>query len=549
MPIKIVSTPRVRGRGRGRGGGTARGRGGGRGGSTTVSSSTTPASGAETAATQATAFVSRDTARSTASATPAPASAPSTRTRLSTAPAAGAKGGPLNIMLNFSLTRAGSEIGRNPSNTVKAGPKKLATLVENDKIDAEHDSEDEIPAGGLHTVGQKCQQEGEGSTQRKCSATLWGDRTHMLTTIPAPDVQVLQVTSNKRGRSPKIVPETIPEEAQDNQVSSSSVCKSHISQPSPDLQVDPKVSKILDHLKSSSEVLIELPELYDECDPDKVRPYTGTQLMHIYLKAHRLQLVDICDLVIDTWIRAFHAQRSRDVRADPSNGLWRRNSVLKKRRARFEGAHHQAGLEYDEPVEFGWNAPVYKLSAEDPTLDRDVISFDSTLLGELYAHTPVNCGARRLWSDAMVLAGDKATRMFVDTARHGFVWPQGFKDDVMKTSLRILRRKVTLKIEESSEGAWCKRYHGHGAERVCYRAAAAAVAAARVKATEDENRKRKGKEVGKEINAGWSSDEDSDEDSDGMEEALRRGLEEDEDEDEDDDKDDGWRASKRQRME
>jgi hypothetical protein len=34
----------------------------------------------------------------------------------------------------------------------------------------------------------------------------------------------------------------------------------------------------------------------------------------------------------------------------------------------------------------------------------------------------------------------------------------------------MVRRKLTLKIEESTEGAWCKRYHQHGRhEQPCYR--------------------------------------------------------------------------------
>lgn len=49
-------------------------------------------------------------------------------------------------------------------------------------------------------------------------------------------------------------------------------------------------------------------------------------------------------------------------------------------------------------------------------------------------------------------------------------WPADLLYDVMCTSMRLVRRRLTLKIEESAEGAWCKRYHEHGRHGLpCYR--------------------------------------------------------------------------------
>ncbi|KAF2124895.1 hypothetical protein P153DRAFT_370787 [Dothidotthia symphoricarpi CBS 119687] len=40
----------------------------------------------------------------------------------------------------------------------------------------------------------------------------------------------------------------------------------------------------------------------------------------------------------------------------------------------------------------------------------------------------------------------------------------------MCTSLRMVGKKLTLKIEETQEGAWCKRYHEHAKHGMpCYR--------------------------------------------------------------------------------
>ncbi|KAF2849104.1 hypothetical protein T440DRAFT_508892 [Plenodomus tracheiphilus IPT5] len=548
MTTKFVTTGRRRSRGRGSGAARGSTRGGGRGSS--MSKSTTPAPATVTSATEprAAAPVPRAAARQSASATPAPtAGAPPPTTRTSQGPVGGLPR--LKLKLNVLGVRADSGYHRAFSNAPvldeethgkpdeEADP-DIDALFEDDGVGVEEgtvepDSEDDLPTADVDTdtrrsgrAVKKVRHEDYDYGSEDAQAAEEDHKQEQQNSSQQPSVQILQVaesTATKRGRLPR----TLPNVTRDAQVTP----RVKISKPLPslvqntnELQPDPRVLEILNHLKSSTEVLTELPELYDHQESGKVLPYTATQLMHIYLIAHHLKLWNICDLVSDTWIRAFHSQRSRDARVTLNDRLWRKNRVLEKRHFRYEQAK-KAGRVPDEPKEFEKNAPEYNISVEDPSLHQDVLSFDSTLLSELYAHTPSTCGARRLWADAMVLAGDKASRMFEQSDKRGFKWDEELKGDVMKTSLRMLRRKVTLKIEESSEGAWCQRYHMHG-EADCYRKVAARWVA---------NGGNAG-QVAREGagNAGWSSDEDSD----GMGEMIRRGLEE-----------EGARGAKRRRLE
>ncbi|KAH9872338.1 hypothetical protein IAQ61_005173 [Plenodomus lingam] len=533
MPIKMVNTGR--GRGRGRGGGTARGRGGGRGGSKKLSA--TPAPKATTTTSQTTRSRSNATTRLSASDTPGP----NHTARVATAPASSSA---QKLKLNFSATRAGSSAGRTSSNTQarhernsskdneKADGEPSAPLLQGDDVDGEHESDDRVPSENIDTGARR-----SGRVVKKLRHEDF-DYGSDVPQAAEPEQKrgksFKRKCPLKRGRSsrPSPVPKATPQAAPDVQVSSSPTSASPVIHEIHNLQIEPKVLEIMTHVKSSPETLAELPELHN--DKNSVTPYTGTQLMHLYLTAHNLKLFDICDLVTDTWIRALHTQRRRDARAN-SSGLWRPNHVLEKRLTRYLNARNEGRIP-DDPMEFERNPPDYNLSVQDPRLDPDVLSFDSTLLGELYTHTPSDCGARRLWSDAITLAGDKAAHMFANSTHRGFVWNQELKDDVMKTSLRMLRRKITLKIEESTEGAWCDRYHEHGKKGICYRAKAAQEAR-----REAEREAERAEEGQVEANAGWSSS--SDEDSDGMEDMILKELENDEG-----DEDREGMGAKRQRL-
>lgn len=63
----------------------------------------------------------------------------------------------------------------------------------------------------------------------------------------------------------------------------------------------------------------------------------------------------------------------------------------------------------------------------------------------------------------------EAARKKGEEVHHELVW------NVMQSALRMVRRRLTLKCEESTEGAWCRRYHEHGrgGGGRCYREVAA----------------------------------------------------------------------------
>ena len=134
--------------------------------------------------------------------------------------------------------------------------------------------------------------------------------------------------------------------------------------------------------------------------------------------------------------------------------MWRKNKPLGK-----IFAEKKKGFKTDV-YDFG-------MDVQDPEVNLlDVTRFSPERLRELYTHTRPKCGARLLWADAMALCGRK---MENDIVKRSDVWPKELFFDVMCTSLRLVGRKLTLKIEEKYEGAWC-RYHEHAKHGLpCYR--------------------------------------------------------------------------------
>tara|TARA_R110002003_G_scaffold130_16_gene12283 strand:+ start:4147 stop:4965 length:819 start_codon:yes stop_codon:yes gene_type:complete len=216
----------------------------------------------------------------------------------------------------------------------------------------------------------------------------------------------------------------------------------------------------LQSLSSSARTAIELPEISEQDAPDKEKSYSATFLMHLYIVAYKASLWSLCDLVADTWIRAFHAlRRLAEKQGKEELELWRPNKGLMTRRPRG----------YAEPKEYG-----AKLRTEDPLLDDDVTDFDPDLLRLLYQSTAAGCGARMLWADSMALAGSKLEHVMGRKKGRDEKWHPDLVYDIMLTGLRMCRRKLTLKIEETTEGAWCKRYHEHAKHGLrCYRETAA----------------------------------------------------------------------------
>ena len=215
--------------------------------------------------------------------------------------------------------------------------------------------------------------------------------------------------------------------------------------------VSSDVSNILNALQSTSEVQVDLPNL---TGPDGSKNYTSAVLFELYLQCYKNHLWNYCDLIADTWIRALHKANKRSQRKKcPSEYMWRENRALEK-------VFAQKGKGFKK------NAPDYGLDVEDPAMDRDVTALDPARLSDLFTHTDEGCGARLLWADAMALGGQKVEH---EITQNPAVWPKDLFYDVMCTSLRLVRRKLTLKIEEKYEGAWC-RYHEHAKhKRPCYR--------------------------------------------------------------------------------
>lgn len=234
-----------------------------------------------------------------------------------------------------------------------------------------------------------------------------------------------------------------------------------------DLDVEPRVSELVGKLRDSPKTLIDLPTIANAETNDRNDPYTAKFLVRLYLVCFNRKLWNLCDLIVDTWIRKLHTVRAL-ARRDPRYQVWRPNPVLEERQrlARDVRLQKIQGVS----AEFDTSAPQYKLGAVDPDIDDDVVNYDSSNLNELYQYTPLNCGARRLWADSMALGGDKVEDMLVCAAKRGVVWHPDLLFNIMTTSLRMMRRKLTLKIEETTEGAYCKRYHEHTKHKQpCYR--------------------------------------------------------------------------------
>jgi hypothetical protein len=221
-----------------------------------------------------------------------------------------------------------------------------------------------------------------------------------------------------------------------------------------------EVYNIVAQLSGQARIHIDLPNLIQVGTNAQEKPYSAQFLMELYIVAYQDSKWNLCDLIADTWIRALHTKRRQEESRGKEDELtWRFNSALYSRRS--------AGKKG-----FDSDAPSYsrELHVEDPQLEPDVANFSRELLDTLYNQTDRQCKARNLWADAMALSGSKLeNQMQIDKRQHK-KWNESLVYDIMCTTLRMARRKLTLKIEEATEGAWCKRYHMHTAQgRPCYR--------------------------------------------------------------------------------
>ena len=224
------------------------------------------------------------------------------------------------------------------------------------------------------------------------------------------------------------------------------------------LPVDENVYSVLGSLCRSANIQIDLPSLESTAMPEEEEPYTAKFLTDLYLVCYNGRKWQLCDLITDTWIRAFHAlRRKAETTGNDRYALWRPNESLLSRRGQNEKG-------------FEKGAPNYHLEVEDPELAPCVTSFDNTILSTMYDNLPIDNGACLMWADAMALAGDKLEKEMVRMKKYGQVWHPDLMHNMLCTTLRMVRRKLTLKLEEATEGAWCKRYHEHWKhDQPCYR--------------------------------------------------------------------------------
>ncbi|KAF9695669.1 hypothetical protein EKO04_006413 [Ascochyta lentis] len=215
--------------------------------------------------------------------------------------------------------------------------------------------------------------------------------------------------------------------------------------------VDEDVYSVLNTLRNSTEIQVDLPDM---SYTGGYKPYTANFLTQLYIQCYDNHLWHSCDLIADTWIRALQKANKRSHRKTiERDHLWRRNPALLRK-----FAEKKKGFKKD--------VEEFELDVEDPDMDSDVTVFNVNLLQQLYDHTRPKCGARLLWADAMALGGRKMENTI---EKEPDVWPQELVYDIMCTALRMVARKLTLKIEEKYEGAWC-RYHEHVKHGLpCYR--------------------------------------------------------------------------------
>ncbi|ORY16367.1 hypothetical protein BCR34DRAFT_597661 [Clohesyomyces aquaticus] len=220
---------------------------------------------------------------------------------------------------------------------------------------------------------------------------------------------------------------------------------------------DPRLRHFIDHVGDTvidlyNHLNTDLPHMtlpdIEESDEnsDSNACFGMKHLVHLYIHAYYHKQWNITDLVADIWIRAFHA-----VEGDEDQHLWKTNKSP------------------CYPRDWKGN-PIEELEDDngDPPLDRKVTEFNGGELRNLFDFTQKGCGARHLWADAMALCGSTVEEQF--EADGPKKWHPDLVFEVMRTALRLVRVRRTLKIEERHPSSWCKRYHEHGKHALpCYR--------------------------------------------------------------------------------
>lgn len=219
--------------------------------------------------------------------------------------------------------------------------------------------------------------------------------------------------------------------------------------------VHENVIQVYDSLVAQPDIQMELPdftepnpdpELRHNEEEDVVKPWTSQDLFHLYILAYSNKKYHICDLVADTWIRQFQV-----IDAKGRTKIWQENKTTFIRE-RFA------------------NAPRNDNGA--PEFSSGAMRFDIGRIHELYENTRDDCGARFIWADAMALCGKGLETQLRKAGEPMDMddWPDQLMKEICKVTLRAMRIRLTLKIEEPHPEEWCERYHEHPKyNQPCYR--------------------------------------------------------------------------------
>ncbi|KAF9734907.1 hypothetical protein PMIN01_07810 [Paraphaeosphaeria minitans] len=217
------------------------------------------------------------------------------------------------------------------------------------------------------------------------------------------------------------------------------------------IQIPDRIVTLYESLNSPG--LQVLPELNNK---GQVMPWTANRLTLLYIHSYIQDNIQLCDLITDAWIRAFQ-ERNRSTTLPQ---MWMPNkahaeralTVITKDKHRHMKDYHRTGLP---------DVPKWQHKLPLPTLADDVTDFDPTLLNALYHHTAEGNGARMLWADALALCGTAAEEWFLACKKERVELHADLVFNVMCTTLRSYRRRLTLKTEEVGKDKWCRRYHLH----------------------------------------------------------------------------------------
>ncbi|CAI6336469.1 unnamed protein product [Periconia digitata] len=239
-------------------------------------------------------------------------------------------------------------------------------------------------------------------------------------------------------------------------------------------------------LEQASEIQTELPHTVngEDDNTDAVLPWTAKQLSDLYLFCQKNNSINLCDMIADTWIRAFHTS---NLSADRDGGNNEERPWLKKAFVGPSPPGEQLPQSYlNLQLKLDASVTLIYHNVHDKEDSAELEDSSDTLLetaNDIYNHTSPNSPVRLLWADILALHGRRLEHILnpsslwsgdpeqvISGNRTQHQLHRDLEFDIMCTALRLVRRKLTLKCEETTVGAWCKRYHLHTQHGLkCYR--------------------------------------------------------------------------------